>query len=74
MPDANLNIKEMVRRFLVKEGFEGLFNEDGECACKLDELITCDGDLPIIDCEAGYIVPCEEGSDFNYCIGREKPK
>jgi len=70
---ANPTVKEIVRRYLVKENFEGLFNEDAECACKLDDLITCECDFPIHECEAGYIIPCEEGSDFNYCVGRDKP-
>jgi hypothetical protein len=74
MAETNLTVKEIVRRFLVKEGFEGLFEDDGECACKLDDLMPCDGEYYIGSCEVGYIVPCEEGEEeYNFCVGREKP-
>ena len=70
--EHNPTVKEIVRNFLKNEGYEGLFNEDAPCACKLDELICCE---EFFDCEAGYIVPCDEEFDgeFDYCISREKP-
>ena len=73
---ANPTVLEIVKQFLELNGFEGLFNSDVECACKLDEFISCDGEFGICECEAGYIVPCEEGeeSGFNYCVGRNKPE
>jgi hypothetical protein len=72
--ERNPTVKEIVKQFLELNGFDGLFNEDAPCACKLDELITCDDYCS--DCEAGYLVPCEEEweGEFNYCIGREKPE
>lgn len=71
MGDPNLVVKEIVRRYLVMNNFEGLFHEDGECACKLDDLMPCDGDIYMGTCEVGYIAPCED-PDFTFCIGREK--
>lgn len=72
--NRNPTVQEIVKQFLELNKFEGLFNEDIECACKLDDLITCQD--VCYECEAGYLRPCEEDveDEFNYCIGRYKPE
>jgi len=52
-----MTVIEIVREYLEKNGFDGLFNEQGECACELNDLAPC-GEIGV-DCEAGYKVDCD---------------
>ena len=38
-----INVKEIVAQYLKAKGFDGLFNEVGECGCGLNDLMPCDG-------------------------------
>jgi hypothetical protein len=51
-----MNVREIVMDWLKEHGFDGLFNSDGECGCKRDDLCHCDE--PSIYCKAGYLHPC----------------
>lgn len=46
-----MNVKEIVKKYLKDNGYDGLFM-CGECACKLDDLAPCCGTMA--DCQAGY--------------------
>lgn len=48
-----LTLKDLTVTLLMKKGFDGLFSSDGECACKLDDLMPCHA--PKVDCAAGYV-------------------
>jgi len=51
-----MNVKDMVVAYLKEHGYDGLFNDAGECACKLDDPMPCgDG---FAECEAGYLNAC----------------
>ena len=53
-----MNVEEIVGKWLVENGFDGLFNADGECACEIGDIAPCceiSG-----DCQAGHRVPCPE--------------
>ena len=65
-----IDVKELVRDSLVKNGFGGLFlpADDEGCACNLQDLMPC-GDYPSY-CEAGYEVPCNCG-EYDFHIVRE---
>jgi hypothetical protein len=64
-----MTIKEIISKYLTDNGYEGLFNSDGECGCLLDDLCPCDGE--IAECQPGYKLPGNEEYDFS--IGAEKP-
>jgi hypothetical protein len=50
------SIKEIVKKYLEDNGFDGLFNP-GECSCENEDLTPCQS--PNEDtCSAGYKVPC----------------
>ncbi len=51
-------VKEIVRQHLEREGYDGLFNEAGECACLRDDLAPCN--CMTEQCEAGYRVDCAD--------------
>ena len=47
----------MVRDRLIDDGYDGLYNENGECGCDLNSLMPCE--CISDDCRAGYKVPCD---------------
>lgn len=66
-----MNTRRIVRKYLEDNGFDGLFDEDGECACKNDDLFPCDGSS--FNCKPGYKQPCDCG-DHDFHIGLNKEK
>jgi hypothetical protein len=65
-----MTVREIVTQWLIDHGYDGLWNEAGECACDLSDLIPCGG--PCDECQAGYKTPCDCG-EHHYHIGKEKP-
>ena len=65
MPDV-INI---VEKFLVANHFDGLWNSEGECACRVGDLAPC-SELEA-DCAAGYLAPCD-CSEHDWHIKLEK--
>ncbi len=57
-----MNVKEIVKEYLVKNGFDCLFCAEGECY--IDDLMPCN--RPLIDCEPGYKIPCQN-KGFDIC-------
>jgi len=60
-----MNVLEMVGKYLEENGFDGLFNRDGECACEMGDLAPCD--QVGADCEAGCIHTRD--CDCKHCQG-----
>ncbi len=46
------DVPELVEIALKKEGFDGLFSDDGECACLIGDIAPC-GEIGH-HCQAGY--------------------
>ncbi len=65
-------VDEIVRRYLEKNGYDGLFNPWMGCACKLDDLFPCDVNDGM--CQPGHFVPCPDDVDADWCIGKRKAK
>ncbi len=77
----NPTTRELVQQGLIAGGYDGLVDEDGECACLADDLFPCMEVNP--NCVAGYKVPCDcgyEECEWAYAgrnhwhIQREKPE
>ena len=49
-----MTVREIVKKYLQKNGFDGLYNELLECGCDLNDLMCCPEDC--FDCKAGYKV------------------
>lgn len=68
-----MTVLDMVREALQRDGYDGLSNYLIGCACRLDDLASCDE--PSRDCEAGWERPgcdegCGDGCDFHIVPGR----
>lgn len=69
-----MTIKEMVIQYLKDNGYDGLYNDSGECVC------TVDGDFPcgenFDDCEAGYLIEicaaCAKRTEGEFMIDSNK--
>ena len=73
-----INIYKIVEAYLIKHGYDGLFNTNGDCACHIKHaggLFPC-GDCYPTACEVGYIkMGCDEecGLGCEWHIVKEKP-
>ena len=59
----NKTVIEIIKKNLIEERFDGLYNEDCECACELSDLEPCDALQS--NCKAGYKHPVLPGYDFH---------
>lgn len=50
-----MTVKEIVKKYLEENNFDGLVNR-GECSCKKSDLMPCCDNIEI--CEAGKIKQC----------------
>lgn len=65
-----MNVKEMVKVVLVVNGFNGLYDEDGECACQVEDLMPCGGEVG--NCQAGWLAK-SDNEEYDYLIVGTKP-
>lgn len=64
-------VREIVKAYLDANGFDGLFNGDGDCACRKDDLCPCGENC--MDCTPGYKSPCpEDCGDHDWHISASK--
>ena len=70
--DATVSCSEIISSYLKAQGYDGLVDCNGECACVLEDLMPCGGDS-VMDCQAGYEVECtcEEGCAFHIKTGKK---
>lgn len=71
-----MTVKKIIERYLRENGYDGLTDAFGDCACFIGDLMPCES--TIADCIAGHKVPCpgpEEcdlGSDCQWHIKEDK--
>jgi hypothetical protein len=65
-----MTVRDILVKWLTANGYDGLYDEDGECACAVDDLCPCDSE--VLWCQPGYKRPCDCG-DHDWHIGAEKP-
>jgi hypothetical protein len=53
-----MNVKDIVKKYLEENNFDGLVNR-GKCSCKIRDLMPCYYDS-IENCEAGNLKDCEK--------------
>ena len=65
-----MTVKEIIEKYLLDNNYDGLFNDDAECACEIENLFPCD--CIGKDCQSGYRVPCNCG-DHDWHMVAKKP-
>ena len=59
-------VKEIIKKYLEENGYDGLCNMFMECGCYLDDLIPC-SEIDADECEAGHKVKDESG-EYDWVI------
>ncbi len=63
-----VDVRRIVALYLEEHEFDGIY-ADGECACRMPDLMPCDGSAA--DCKPGYLLPCDCG-DHEWHIGPDR--
>ena len=64
-----MTVIELVADCIKKGGYDGLYDEHGECSCELDDLAPCGGLQN--GCTMGYVYWCEDADcEFTLDAGR----
>ncbi|MFW6106531.1 MAG: hypothetical protein ACOC8H_00045, partial [bacterium] len=51
-----MNIRQMMEKYLIRVGCDGLVNRGRECGCRVGDLMPCD-EPDVTECQPGYIGP-----------------
>jgi hypothetical protein len=62
---------DIIKEYLKDNGYDGLFNIEGECGCELADLAPCDS-LCVDLCEPGVKIEDDSG-EHDWLIARPKP-
>lgn len=65
-----MSIEEIIRKYLTDNNFDGLFNEDEDCGCEVDDLFPCVDCCHLRYCEPGY--KHKGGTDYDWVISPTK--
>jgi len=62
----------MIEAYLRRNGYDGLFDGDSECACRLGYLGYACGAVRV-GCRAGHFLSIDEGAEpgCDFCIGNK---
>jgi len=63
-------VYEILKDWLKENEFDGLYSNDYECGCKIDDLIPCD--MLRGNCVAGYLTTPDKMSGYDFAIGPKK--
>ena len=64
MPEPE-DVRDIVKIYLTEHNYDGLYDDDGECACLLDDLMPCDQETAL-DCIPGHTTPCPGGENCQF--------
>lgn len=60
---ADLTVKDIIKDYLVANGYDGLYTDDCGCCCERENLMPCyDGDY-MLNCKPGYKCTCNKPED-----------
>jgi len=69
MKKDQISVKQIVRQYLGRHGYDGLYSDLLECGCALNDLMPCDSNPD--DCLPGYKVD-DPSDEFDFLIVPEK--
>lgn len=49
-------VEDIVKSYLVTNGYDGLYNDMGECGCTFEDFAPCEGDFS--ECQPGHKFDC----------------
>jgi hypothetical protein len=61
-----MTVKDIVKEYLIANGYDGLVTDLEECACDVSDLIPCCEPCEL--CQAGHKVPCDCGEEHEFHI------
>jgi hypothetical protein len=66
--------QELLKFWLEKHGYSGIYDEDAGCGCPVDDLMLCGEyhDDVLLQCKPGYKISTDEGE--GWVISDRKPK
>lgn len=64
-----MTVWRIVSEYLIGNGYDGLYNDEGECGCNIENIVECDEIKS--NCNPGYQSKCDCG-DHLYHIGSKK--
>ena len=62
----NKTVEDIVKEYLKANGYDGLYNNAADCACKGDQLFCC-GEVGM-ECKAGCLQTVPVNSEYEYMI------
>ena len=68
---CRMDVQKIVKKYLHENGFGGLMEPWGECACEIDDLMPCCD--PCADCEPGYKHVTDMSKGWDFRISKTKP-
>lgn len=78
MPEMKtVNVRLILTKFLQENGYDGLFNSESLCCCRVSNLMLHDeGGCAIVnDCQPGFIsIDPSDPNDWVICKEKEKEK
>lgn len=68
-----MTVADILKKWLEDNGYDGLWR-DGYyyCCCRVEDLMPCEGEGDVMDCQPGYIQECDCGEGCDYHIGPRK--
>jgi len=74
MKKDQIPVKQIVRQYLGRHGYDGLYSDLLECGCSLDDLMPCSGDtFRPHGCQPGYKV-ADPSDEFEFLIVTKEEK
>jgi len=66
-----MTVSEIIEKYLKENGYDGLYNLNGECACEIGDLIPCVDYCG--DCKPGY-KKSDPSGEYDFIISSSRPR
>jgi hypothetical protein len=65
-----MNCTDIIKQHIKENGFDGLYNCEGECGCIMSDIAPCDR-IETDTCHPGYLQADKE--EYDFMLGNCKP-